>query len=66
MGPAAEPAMLKLLAQGDRKSRGTACQVLGAVGTKKSLPALEKLRDDGDQLTEMYAQQAIRSIKHRQ
>jgi hypothetical protein len=66
MGPAAEPAVLKLLTQGDRKAREEACQILNEIGTKKSLFALEKAKKDGDALMKIYADQAIKAIERRQ
>ena len=66
MGAAAEPAVLKVLATGDRKSREQACQILNQIGTKKSLPALEKAKSDADALMKIYAEQAIKAIQHRQ
>ena len=66
MGPAAEPAALKLLTHGDRKAREQACQVLSQIGTKKSLPALEKAQKGGDRMMQIFAEQAIKSIQHRQ
>ncbi|MCY2990948.1 MAG: HEAT repeat domain-containing protein [Planctomycetota bacterium] len=66
MGSAAEPAMLKVLAQGDRAARDRALLVLTQIGTKKSLPALEKLKNDGDPLTKLRIEPVIRSIQLRQ
>lgn len=66
MGSAAEPAALKLLTQGDRAAREQACQILQQVGTKKSLPALEKVRkSENDSLMRLSTEQAIQAIEHR-
>lgn len=66
IGPAAESAMLKLFSQGDRTVRQRALQVLMQVGTKKSLAALEKYKNDADPLTKALVDGAIQSIRLRQ
>lgn len=66
IGPAAEPAVLKLLSQGDRKARQSGCQILQQIGTKKSLPALQKAKNDSDNLMRLYAEQAAKAIERRQ
>ena len=42
-GPAAEDAAAKRLKHHDRMVRKSACEVLEAIGTEKSIPPLEKL-----------------------
>ena len=66
IGPAVEPAMLKLFSQGDRTVRQRALQVLNQVGTKKSLAALEKYKNDADPLTKALVDSTIQMIRLRQ
>lgn len=66
IGPAVEPAMLKLFSQGDRTVRQRALQVLMQVGTKKSLDVLEKYRNDADPLSKALVDSAIQMIRLRQ
>jgi HEAT repeat protein len=66
IGPAVEPAMLKLFSQGDRAVRQSALQVLTQVGTAKSLPVLEKYRNNADPLTKALVESAIQLIRLRQ
>jgi len=63
VGPEAEPAVLKLFMQGDGEVRQRALRVLMQVGTQKSLPALEKCKDDADPLTKALINAAIQGIQ---
>jgi HEAT repeat protein len=65
MGPAAEPALIKLLGEGDAAKRVTACDILKVVGTKRSLPALETASKDSNAQLAQAARDAIRIIKER-
>lgn len=66
IGPAVEPAMLKLFSQGDRAVRQHALQVLMQVGTAKSLPVLEKFRNNADPLSKALVDSTIQLIRLRQ
>jgi hypothetical protein len=66
IGPAVEPSVLKLVRQGDQGARQRALQVLSQVGTKKSLPVLEKYRNDADPLSKTLVDSAIQMIRLRQ
>ena len=66
IGPAVEPAMLKLFSQGDRAVRQRALQVLTQVGTSKSLAVLEKYRNNADPLSKALVDSAIQMIRLRQ
>ncbi len=73
MGPMAEKAVLARLNHHDWLVRKAVCDVLGAIGTKESIPALEKVVAAGkdpfsgqNHLAAKFAEQAIRSIKARQ
>jgi HEAT repeat protein len=66
IGPAVEPAMLKLFSQGDQAARQNALQVLSQVGTKRSLPVLEKARKDPDPLSKFLLESTIQNIQRRQ
>ena len=66
IGPAVEPAMLKLFTQGDQAARRNALQVLSQVGTKRSLPVLEKARKDPDPLSKFLLESTIQNIQRRQ
>ncbi|GDY18838.1 hypothetical protein LBMAG56_01830 [Verrucomicrobiota bacterium] len=65
LGRVAEPEVLKLLADTRPETRREACQILKTIGSSASLPALEKAASDGDQLTAMFAKQALKDVKER-
>ncbi|MBV9125537.1 MAG: HEAT repeat domain-containing protein, partial [Planctomycetes bacterium] len=65
MGPAAEPAILKMIGDKDWAVRSEVCKILKVVGTQKSVPALEGLRDDPNPLVKVMAQQALEAITAR-
>ncbi len=73
MGPVAEKAVLAHLNHHDWQVRTTVCDILGVIGTKQSLPPLEKVVAAGkdpasgqNHLVAMRAEQAIKAIKARQ
>jgi HEAT repeat protein len=65
MGPVAEPAVLPLLNAADAQTRVEACAVLKAVGTKKSVPALEKASGDPDLNVARAAAEALQAVRAR-
>jgi hypothetical protein len=65
MGPIAEKAVLKRLQHAEDWVRGEACKILGVIGTKESLAALEKATADGKGFVPDEARAAIQSIKAR-
>jgi hypothetical protein len=66
MGPAAEPAVLKALKSTDDKNiRHEACQVLGEIGTEKSIPVLEQMEKDSDRMVQLFAKNALRNIRRK-
>jgi HEAT repeat protein len=64
-GPPAEDEVLKFVTHSDRDTRSRACEILVKIGTKKSLPALEKATMDSDLLVRTYSTEAIAEIKKR-
>jgi HEAT repeat protein len=65
MGPAAEDAVLPYLKHADHWVRMEAANVLGDVGTDKSLPALRELSESRDGLAPGAAKQAMEAIRKR-
>jgi HEAT repeat protein len=65
IGSAAETAVLQQLDNEDKNIRHEACHLLGQIGTKKSLPVLEKMKNNSDPTTKMMVQMAIDMIKNR-
>jgi HEAT repeats len=66
MGPAAEKPVLPLLTHTDRLVRHDACNVLKAIGTKESVPGLEKVvQQDKDRQVKQAAQDALKAIQAR-
>jgi hypothetical protein len=63
MGPVAEPAVLKLLDTKDPSAIHQACIILGQIGTKESLPALEKMSKKENPAIASAARNAIASIQ---
>lgn len=66
MGPAAEPAVLKQLSGDDERLRSEACQVLEEIGTKRSIPALEKVQKDSNAIVKLFAKNALKAIQRRE
>jgi len=73
MGPIAEKAVLARLHHHDWQVRMTVCDILGVIGTPRSIPPLEKVVEAGkdpfagpNHLVAMKAEQAIKAIKARQ
>jgi hypothetical protein len=66
MGPAAEDAVLKQLNHTDNQVRDAACNILKAIGTAKSLPALERVAEEGDVFLKPKAEETIKAIRARQ
>ena len=65
-GPAAEAPVATYLTHQDWTVRNEACKVLGAVGTKKSLDALEKAaKSDDNFIIRTEAGKAVTAIKNR-
>jgi predicted Zn finger-like uncharacterized protein len=65
MGPMAEKAVIPRLRHHDDGVRGSACEVLRAIGTKESLPALQVVVDEKNFFISPKAEEAIRAIKAR-
>jgi HEAT repeat protein len=67
MGPAAEPALLKVVqGDGDGRARAEACKLLRELGTKQSLPVLQALvarKSDGE--LGRIAEEALKAIARR-
>jgi HEAT repeat protein len=66
LGKAAEPAVIPFLAQDDPMVRRRAADTLAKLGTRASLPGLEKLLDDKDFFARVAAENAIKAIKARE
>jgi hypothetical protein len=66
IGPAVEDAVLKRMEGEDAWTRVEACEVLGTIGTKKSLPTLEKATKDPSWLVTKPAEKALDAIKLRE
>jgi HEAT repeat protein len=65
-GPAAEGAICKLLLESDqREARLTAINVLQTIGTKASVPSLEKAKNDKDRQVAESAKKALRLVAER-
>jgi hypothetical protein len=58
--------MIQRLNHNDRDVRLAACEVLKVVGTRQSLPALEKVAAEKDFFLKPKAEEAIKTIKARQ
>ncbi len=61
-----EPELIGLLEDRDVFTRGEAAKILQKIGTEKSIPALEKMRDSGQPFADRAAAEAIKSIRLRQ
>ena len=66
IGPAAEDAVLKRMEGEDAWTRIEVCEILGAIGTRKSIPALEKATEDPSWLVTKPAEKALEAIKLRE
>ena len=66
IGPDAEDAVLPFLDGKDQWLRAKICELLATIGTKKSLPALEKAAKDSSWMVNRAAAKAITAIKARQ
>jgi hypothetical protein len=64
-GPEAEPAVLRLLANGSDRARVSACQLLQASGTEKCLPALREAQQSPDPRLQQAARRASRVVERR-
>jgi HEAT repeat protein len=64
-GPENEPGLVKFLSDPDAMMRQVTCQALGAMGTKQSLPALQKAAMDRKPEVAAAAKQAIDAISKR-
>ena len=64
-GPAAEPALLKLLENGSDQARTLACLMLETVGTEKCLPALRDAQQSPDSRLKAAARKATRTLERR-
>ena len=66
IGPSAEPAILPHLGKDDKNLRRTLCSLLGRIGTKTSLPTLERIAStDPDPIVKSTATSAVRAIQGR-
>jgi HEAT repeat protein len=65
IGSAAEPAVLKYLAHRDTHTRSAVIQLLGKIGTLKSVPELEKVGKNDYPVLVGYAKQAVETIRKR-
>src|SRR5262249_3606158 len=64
-GPAAEGVVCKLLQSDRREERLAAVKVLQTIGTKASVPSLEKAKGDKDRRVQEGAKKALRLIAQR-
>jgi predicted Zn finger-like uncharacterized protein len=65
-GPAAEEAMILRLRHTDDQVRQAACDVLKVIGTKRSLPILQKIAAENEFFLSPKAKEAIKAIELRQ
>jgi len=66
MGPDAEEAVIPMIENPDQFTRGEVCEVLGAIGTEASVPALRYRADKDDSfLVKTKAKQAMERIEKR-
>jgi hypothetical protein len=63
MGSVAEKPVIALLKDRDWGVRMDACKVLAVIGTKESLPALKKAKEDNNGLVKNEAENAIKAIE---
>jgi hypothetical protein len=62
MGPVAESAVLKQLDHEDWSVRQEACEILGKIGTQKSVPVLKQALNDSNGIVQHYALEALRRL----
>lgn len=65
IGPSAERAVLARALSKDQWTRRAVCEVLKEIGTKESLPALEKMATEKDLFVSQPAKDAIQAIQKR-
>ncbi|WP_422931792.1 HEAT repeat domain-containing protein [Singulisphaera sp. PoT] len=65
IGEPAEPALIKLLTDGDSRRRKAAVEVLGEIGGKATLDAMKRLPADSDFSVQVAARQAMQAISAR-
>ncbi len=65
IGPGAEKAVTKMLQGSDRLVVREVCKVLGMIGTRASIPALQAVADGPDLLAKRFAEDAIKTINRR-
>jgi HEAT repeat protein len=65
MGPVAEDAVLALLSDANQQTRATAIGILGDIGTKKSLRALEKIANGKDFFLKGIATMSVQRVRER-
>ena len=65
MGATAEPAVLKLLEHPNLAARREACQLLKAIGTPQSLPALNAAARGADSVVALLAREAVKAVNGR-
>ncbi|MBV9124804.1 MAG: HEAT repeat domain-containing protein [Planctomycetes bacterium] len=65
MGAVAEPAVLKQLQNPDGQVQAEACRILTAIGTQRSVPALQTASQSSQPLVSLEAQAALRVIAAR-
>lgn len=65
-GAAAEPAVLELMGERDDKARLVLCEILTEIGTKQSVPALQKAQKDWSGLAKVAARKAVAAIEARE
>lgn len=61
MGAAAEKAVIPYLTTGNIRNQKAACSVLGAIGTRNSVEALQRLARDS-QMMRRFAEEALKSL----
>ena len=66
IGPDAEDAVLAQINNSDAWVRASVCELLGGLGTKKSLPALEKAVLDDNWMVNRNARKALAAVKIRE
>jgi HEAT repeat protein len=64
-GSAPERAVLKLIDHSDRRVRIAVCEILKAIGTQESVPALEQIIRSKDRFLSRPAAEALKAIKSR-
>ncbi len=66
VGPDAEDAVLAQIKTHDDWVRASVCQLLGSIGTKKSIPALEKALLDESWMVNGNARKSLAAVKARE